>query len=86
MAREKVTITMDRDKAAVARDLTGAPSMSVAVDIALDALIAREQLRRDLAAYRGMPQTPEELQLAEQTGRGDLDDETDWELLYADVE
>lgn len=77
---------MDREKAATARTLTGAASTSQAVDIALDALITREQLRRDLAAYRGMPQTIEELQLADQSGYGDLDDDTDWERLYADTE
>lgn len=86
MAREKVTITMDRAKAATARELSGAVSMSDAVDCALDALIARERLRRDLAAYRGTPQTPEELALADQSGHGDLEDDTDWELLYSEVE
>lgn len=53
---------------------------------ALDALIAREQLRRDLAAYRRTPQTTEELALANQSAHGDLDEDTDWELLYSDVE
>lgn len=86
MAREKVTLTMDREKAAIARELAGAASTSDAVDIALDAYIAREQLRRDIDAYRRQPQTTEELQLADQSSRGDLDDETDWELLYGDVE
>ena len=86
MARQKVTITMDRAKAATARELAGAASTSEAVDIALDAFIAREQLRRDIGAYRRRPQTAEELRLADQSSAGDLDDETDWELLYGDVE
>lgn len=85
MAREKVTITLDREKAATARELAGAASTSLAVDIALDAFIAREQLRRDLDAYRRRPQTTKELQLADTSSTGDLDDETDWELLYADA-
>ena len=86
MARQKVTITMDREKAATARQLAGAASTSEAVDIALDAFIAREQLRHDIEAYRRRPQTAEELQLADQSSAGDLDDETDWEALYGDVE
>lgn len=86
MARQKVTITMDREKAATARQLAGAASTSEAVDIALDAFIAREQLRHDIEAYRRRPQTAEEFQLADQSSAGDLDDETDWEALYGDVE
>ena len=86
MARQKVTITMDREKAAIARELAGAASTSEAVDVALDAFIAREQLRRDIDAYRRRPQSADELRLADQRSAGDLDDETDWELLYGDVE
>lgn len=86
MARQKVTITMDREKAAIARELAGAASTSEAVDMALDSFIAREQLRRDVDAYRRRPQTAEELRLADQGSPGDLDDETDWELLYGDLE
>lgn len=86
MARQKVTITMDREKAATARELAGAASTSEAIDIALDAFIAREQLRHDIDAYRRRPQTAEELRLADQHSAGELDDETDWELLYGDVE
>ena len=86
MARQKVTITMDREKAAIARELAGAASTSEAVDIALDAFIAHEHLRRDIEAYRRRPQTAGELRLADQRSPGDLDDETDWELLYGDVE
>ena len=77
---------MDREKAAIARELAGAASTSEAIDIALDAFIAREQLRHDIDAYRRRPQTAEEVHLADQASAGDLDDETDWELLYRDVE
>ena len=86
MARQKVTITMDREKAAIARELAGAASTSEAVEIALDSFIAREQLRHDIDAYRRKPQTAEELRLADQSSAGALDDDTDWELLYGDVE
>lgn len=86
MARQKVTITLDREKAAVARELARAASTSEAVDIALDAFIARAQLRHDIDAYRRLPQTTEELRLADQSFPEDLDDETDWELLYSDLE
>ncbi|MBV8528129.1 MAG: hypothetical protein JOZ75_07420 [Candidatus Dormibacteraeota bacterium] len=76
---------MDREKAAAARKLSGAASTSEAVDIALDALISREQLRRDIAAYKRIPPTAEEIWLADHGSHGDLDDDVDWELLYADA-
>ena len=85
MAREKVTITLDRAKVAVARTLLGAASTSEVVDIALDRLVRAETLRRDVAAYRRTPQTPAEhafVDLADTTG---LSDDTDWAALY-DVE
>lgn len=85
MARDKVTITMSRDKAAIARSLTGAGSTSEVIDIALDRLIRAERVRQDVAAYRRIPQTAPELALADASD-SDLGDETDWEALYPDDE
>lgn len=82
MAREKVTITLDRQKADSARELSGASSTSDVIDIALDALIRRERLRRDIAAYRRMPTTEGEMALADFADTSGLDDDTDWEALY----
>jgi hypothetical protein len=83
MAREKVTITLDRSKAESARALVGAASTSEVVDIALDRLIRAERLRRDVAAYRRIPPTGAEAELA-LLDTVDLDDPTDWEALYAE--
>jgi hypothetical protein len=86
MAREKATITLDRDKAAEAKALVGAESTSAVVDLALDRLIRAERLRRDIAAYRKTPVTDDELVLASLAAPGsDLADDTDWAALYGDV-
>jgi hypothetical protein len=85
MAREKVTITLDRSKAESARALVGAASTSEVIDVALERLIRTERLRRDVAAYRRLPPTGAEAELA-LLDAADLDDTTDWELLYADGE
>ena len=83
MVKEKVTITVDRAKLTRARDLTGARSASEAVDIALEAVLRREQLRRDIAAYTGRPPTEDELALAGlPVDWSDLADDTDWDSLY----
>lgn len=83
MVREKVTITIDRSKAERARTLVGAPSTSQVIDVALERLIRSERLRSDLAAYRRVPPTDAEVELALLTETGDVDDQTDWESLYA---
>jgi len=83
MAKEKVTITLDRSKAERARTLVGAASTSEVVDIALDRLIRAERLRSDVAAYRRVPPTGVEAELALLDAL-DLDDPTDWEMLYAE--
>jgi hypothetical protein len=85
MGREKVTITLDRSKAESARALVGATSTSDVIDLALDRLIRTERLRRDVAAYRRLPPTGAEAKLA-LLDAVDLDDPTDWEMLYADGE
>jgi hypothetical protein len=85
MARQKVTITLDRSKAESARALVGAASTSEVIDLALDRLIRTERLRRDVAAYRRLPPTGAEAELA-LLDAVDLDDPTDWEMLYADDE
>ena len=84
MAKQKATITVERRKVDEARRLTGAASTSAAIDLALDRLIRGERLRRDIAAYTGVPPTEEEVALAAITPPwSDLTDDTDWEALYA---
>ena len=84
MAKQKVTITLDRGKADDARNLVGAASTSEVIDIALDRLVRAERLRRDVAAYRQVPPTDAEQELADTGDTSTLADETDWEALYAD--
>ena len=80
MAREKATITVDREKLSEARALLGAPSASAAIDVALSELICRHRLRNDLKAYAGTPPTAEEAALGESSpGWDDLVDDTDWD-------
>jgi trans-aconitate methyltransferase len=82
MARSKATITLDRDKAAAARELLGIDSTSEVVDVALDRLIRTERLRADIAAYRRVPPTQNEVDLALLANTSGLADDTDWEALY----
>ena len=84
MAREKATITLDRAKAAAARALLGLDSTSEVIDVALDHLIRAERLRADIAAYRRVPPTQEELELASLGDTSSLGDDTDWDALYGD--
>ena len=90
MAREKVTVTLDRSKAERARDLVAASTTSEVIDIALTQLIRRERTARDAALYLTAPETEEELAIARFSDAAladgtDLADDTDWEALYADV-
>jgi hypothetical protein len=84
MAKEKATITIDRAKAALALEVSGAKSTSEVVDLALDQLIRAERLRADIAAYQGVPPTAAELELALLGDTTGLVDDTDWEQLYAE--
>jgi hypothetical protein len=82
MAKDKVTITLDRTKASQARSLVGAGSTSEVIDLALDRLIRAERLRADIAAYQQVPATDAEARLAAIGDPSALGDDTDWEALY----
>lgn len=85
MAREKATITVDRAKLERVRALTGASSASQAIDLALAEVIRLDRLRTDIAAYRKQPSSDDEIGLAQQRrGWSDLDDDTDWNVVYGD--
>lgn len=84
MAREKVTVTLDRAKADEARAVLGAKSMSDAIDIALDRLLHAELLRRDVEAYSRRPPTDDEIALGEVDVELNLDDDdVDYDALYS---
>jgi len=85
MGKEKATITIDRAKAAHARDISGARSTSEVVDRALDVFIRTEQLRADVEAYRKVPPSQSEIDVALIADAEGLDDDTDWQALYADM-
>src|SRR5437867_3497208 len=57
MAREKATVTIDRNKLETAKALIRVKSISETIDVALDRLIRAEQLRRAVAAYARQPFT-----------------------------
>ena len=83
MARQKATVTLDRDKVEEARTLIGGQSMSEVIDVALGRLIRTERLRRDVDAYARHPQDPAELGVADLAVTLDLDDdEIDYDALY----
>ena len=84
MAKQKVTITLDRAKAAEAGSLVGSSSTSEVIDVALDRLIRAERLRRDITAYRDQPPSDTEAVLALLADSSGLVDDTDWEALYDD--
>ena len=86
MAREKATITVDREKLNSVVRITGATSASGAIDIALTELLRAEGLRRDIEAYAAQPALPDEIALARATADWrDLADDTDWAALYGDT-
>jgi hypothetical protein len=83
MAREKATLTIDREKLERAKSLLAASSLSQAVDVALDRLIHSEQLRRDVAAYAREPLEADEIDVADLPVELDLgDDGVDYDSLY----
>lgn len=87
MTKRKTTITVEPEKLEEVLRLTGAPSNSAAIDIALDRLIRTDRLRRDVQAYSGSPPTEEEIALAAiRPDWADLSDETDWDALYSEPE
>jgi len=85
MARDKATITLDREKVARAAALIGARTTSSVIDLALDRLIRAEELRRDIAAYAHSPLDDTELALADLPVEFDLDDDdVDYDAIYGD--
>lgn len=83
MARQKVTITLDRAKAEAARALLEVASISETIDRALARLIRTERLRRDVAAYTRQPVDASELAVTDLDVELDLDDaDVDYDKLY----
>ena len=81
LAREKATITVDREKRSEARAMLGAASASAAIDIARSQLIWRHRLRNDPTACLRTPPAAEKAALALIPPEwGDLADDADWDL------
>jgi len=83
MAKDKATITVDREKLAAARAVLGASSASATIDAALSEVIQRAQIRHDIEAYRRVPPTDDEAALGQ--ALPDLADETDWDAEWPDT-
>lgn len=80
MAKEKVTITVDRAKLSEAVDVLGAPSASAAIDAALAEVIRRDRVMRDVRAYAEKPPAADEAALGTpMPDWRDLADDTDWD-------
>ena len=83
LATKKITITVDQVKVDAAVALTGATSTSAVIDMALERLLRAERLRRDIAAYRRLPQGPDEIAFADALITFSLDDDDiDYDALY----
>lgn len=83
VARGKVTITLDRDKADKAMRLSGQRTVSGVIDAALDELIRNERNRHDAEIYERMPITEDEFRGGYAGGKLDLgDDDIDYAELY----
>jgi len=83
MARRKATITVDQERLAEARRLTGAPSASATIDLALGQLIRAARIQADVRAYALEPQSADEIALAGvPVDLSAISDETDWAALY----
>ncbi|MBX3030956.1 MAG: type II toxin-antitoxin system VapB family antitoxin [Chloroflexi bacterium] len=83
MARGKVTITLDRDKAEQAMRWSGHRTVSGVIDAALDAYIRTERNQRDAEIYERMPITADEFPTDYFGGKLDLgDDDVDYEESY----
>jgi hypothetical protein len=54
-------------------------------NIALERLARAERLRRDVQAYRRVPSSAAERSLAEHADTAALQDNVDWEALYAET-
>ena len=86
MARSKATITVDRDLLHQVQGVVGRTSASDTIDLALRELLKAERIRRDIAAYGAAPPTADEIALTSYVtaSHADLNDDTDWEALFAD--
>lgn len=86
MARSKATITVDRDLLHQVQGVVGRTNASDTIDFALRELLKAERIRRDIAAYGAAPPTVDEIALTSyvSASHADLNDDTDWEALFAD--
>lgn len=83
MAREKVSITVDRTKVDRARELVEARSVSDLIDVALTRLISAELERRHVQGYERLPPDAEsDSWAALRRDNVDIADDVDWATLY----
>ncbi len=86
MAKEKATVSLDREKVEEARTLVSGRSMSEVIDLALDRLIRAERLRHDVAAYTGHPPDHGDQAIGDLPVVLDLDDDdVDYDAWYGEA-
>lgn len=86
MTKSKITISVDPEKIAEIRRITGAESVSGAIDLALDQVIRRVRTLGDIAAYQAMPATADEIAWASfRVPADDIDDDTDWDAMFPET-
>ena len=83
MPKEKLSVTVDRNKIDRARELVETRSVSDLIDVALTRLIEDELERRHIDGYVRMPPGPDEAAWsASPHDPSDIADDVDWAVLY----
>lgn len=83
MAKEKLSVTLDRAKLVRAQELTGVATVSALLDLAVTRLLTQELERRHIAGYQRHPQGKNDIAWAEiARDPTDIADDTDWAELY----
>ena len=83
MSKTKVSVSLDPDTVAQARELFGSASLSEVVGAALDQLIVAELERRHVAGYERCPPEPGDDPWAEaDRDPAGIADDVDWAALY----
>jgi len=86
MTKTKVSVTLDPEKVAQAREILGTPTLSELIDVALARLIESELEQRHVAGYLRLPPVSAEDAWADASRTGaDIADDVDWAALYEET-
>jgi Arc/MetJ family transcription regulator len=84
VTKAKITVSIDQDVLARAKDLFGDQSTSSVLEKALRDLVRAASNQRDAEMYRRIPLSEDELSLASYQPTYETLDDTDWDALYPD--